>query len=80
LETSFGDAQSFFSSAQDTNDETSVYETSRKLAFALRNHSVPTVFVCGGNLQKKTNFLLKQYFLLHFHIELVNPKRNEPHQ
>ena len=32
LETSFGDAQYFFSSAQDPNEETSVYETSRKFA------------------------------------------------
>ena len=53
LETTFGDTQYFFSSAQDPNEESSVYETSRKFACALVNRSVPTVFVWGGNFAKE---------------------------
>ena len=53
LETTFGDTQHFFSSAQDPNEESSVYETSRKFACELVNRSAPAVFVQGGNFAKE---------------------------
>ena len=59
LETTFGDTQYFFSSAQDPNEESSVYKTSRKFACALVNRSVPMVFVWGGNFAKEHKLLVE---------------------
>ena len=59
LDTTFSDTQYFFSSAQDPNEESSVYETSRKLSCASVNRSAPTVFVWGGNLTKEHELLVE---------------------
>ena len=61
-----GDSQYFFLSAQDPNEESSVYETSRKFACALVNRSAPTVFVRGGNFAKEHELLVEPVFLFAF--------------
>jgi hypothetical protein len=75
LETSFGDAQYFFSSAQDPDDETSVYETTRKFACALVNHSAPTVFVRGGNFGKEHELPIEAVLPFAFPYGLGGPKQ-----
>ena len=74
LETSFGDTQYFFLSAQEPNEESSVYETSRKFPFALVNRSASTVFVHGGNFAKEHKLLVETVLPFAFPYGSGHPK------
>ena len=74
LETTFGDTQYFFSSAQDPNEESSVYQTSRKFACALVNRSAPTVFIQGGNFAKEHELLVEAVLPFAFPYSTGGPK------
>ena len=74
LETILGDTQYFFTIAQDHNEESSVYETSRKFACALVNRSAPTVFIRGGNFAKEHELLVETVLPFAFPYGTGGPK------
>jgi len=74
LECTFVDIQYFFSSTQDPNEESSVFETSSKFACALVNRSAPTVFVRGGNFSKKHELPIKAVLSFAFSYGTGGPK------
>jgi len=74
LECTFGNTQYFFSSAQDPNEESSVFKTSRKFACALVNCSAPTVFVRGGNFAKEHELPIEAALPFAFPYGIKRPK------
>jgi hypothetical protein len=76
VETSFGGGNYLFSSANNPNQNTSVFKTERKFTIGLLNQSAPTLLVSGGTYATMKELLIESVLPFVFLYGIGGPKMN----
>ena len=74
VEETFEGGSYHFSSAQDPNENTSVFGSSERFALALLNKSAPTLLACGGSYARAKELPLESVLPFAFPYGLGGPK------
>ena len=80
VEESYGGSSYFFSSAQDPQARSSVYQTEKKFTMAMLNQQTPTLLVYGGKYADLRELPLEKMLPFAFPYGLGTPKQRRPVQ